>query len=89
MNEKPDSEPDETYVLDDETLEELDGASLTSLVSDLTNTMKRPRIESPGIDAADVDANDIESDDVDSAGIADGTDEVTAAGEAGSGDPPE
>jgi hypothetical protein len=33
---------DDAYVLDDETLEELDKASLESVTNDLTNTMKRP-----------------------------------------------
>lgn len=61
MNEKQkldDEDADDTYVLDDETLEELDEASLTSLVSDLTNTMKRPKIDPSALTDEPADPND-------------------------------
>lgn len=55
MSKKREIHPRETYVLDDEDLQELDDASLTGVMRDLTSTLK---IQSPDDEVSDEDADE-------------------------------
>lgn len=60
---KTDADGDDTYILDDETLEELDKTSLEAVTNDLTNTMKRPVVIIEGAEDEDDGAHDDGADD--------------------------
>lgn len=59
---RPVDDPNETYVLDDDDIRELDEVSLTGVMRDATNTIKRMQIEQ---EKADRQAGDDEGDELD------------------------